>query len=690
MRTDRPVRGVDVLSVSVPESQGWRRVEVFLVHAGSEVILTSVDVDGSAARIFFSDEELLGPDPGRIPGGEVRVRIVSEDSDPVLHQIPAAVDVSPWYPIGDEPEDVLERAARKLREGMPARAAEDLDSLQGLSLEASLASRWMRLSSSVQHQFAEVDRTHHRNAERLLDRAGQRAPVGTRENDLTLIDRAARRIEKAVSTTRVQLWRDELIAALAESRTAYVSARNRGDRETATQALLQVATATAHRGWVEETRNTVNQALDLSGDPETRWNCAVARALSLSKANRLEEARIEARRALLIVEQIRQSRSDDAAALSPRRGPALLLAQIEARLGNPLESLLAAEHVRVRGVGVEAPQREQLIEVARKAKGKARVVVALDAGPDLLVWMTESGGWTVRRIDQAPGEATRKAKILHDSRGVDVESARWIASRIFPADTKFYDRLYLAPVGRMRRIPWGVLPVDGFTLLERCSWSLLPEVSAACKALDPLPREGWWTVVDPVVKGRLPLPGTRAEGKQITDSFPDSVSMMGLAATEPAVRQAAVEARVLHIASHGEFHPHDPQTSLLALTPQETEQPQRSSDGQLTAGELSQYRLSNCRLLALTGCETVIGGATGADDLAGFPRAALDAGCEAILGTLWPVEDAVAGRLVGSLVRATDGQKGPAEVLRHACKELRGISADPSGWSGWVLVENGW
>ena len=686
LRTDRPLMDTDVISVTLPEAQGWRRVDVCLVHAGCEVVLTSVDVDGTAARLFFSDSELLGPDPGRVPAGEILVRIILENEEPTVHRIPSAVDSSVWYPVGGTPMDVLERAARKLREGMPARAAEELDSLQGVSLEATLASKWMRLSSSVQDKYAEVDRVHQRSAKQLLDRAGDRAPIGTRARDRFLIERATRRIQTAAFTNSAQLWRDELNSALAESRSAASSATNRGDRATATLALVTIASAASHRGWVEETIEVTRKAVDLSGDPETLWKCALARARAFLKANRLQQARREARLALAPVEQIRGSRQDDAAALSPRREPAVLLARIEARLGNPMAALLAAEHLRVRGKGVEPPKFAQLSEVAARAKDKATVVVVLDTGPELLVWTTDEGSWNVRRIDQDPGEAIVKALSLHDSRGTDSDSARWLASRIFPSGVGANDRVLLAPVGGMRRIPWGVLPVDGTTLVDRCTWSLLPAVVSACRALDPLPREGWLTVVDPVVEGRPPLPGTRKEGKQVLESFPGSVFLAGTDATESAVREGAEQARVLHIACHGDFHPHDPGSSLLALAPDER------CDGELTADEMSGYRLTGCRLLALTGCETVIGGASGADDLAGFTRAALDAGCQAILGTLWPVEDAAAGRLVGSLVRATDGQKGPAEVLRYACRQLKRNRLDrhPSVWSGWVVVENGW
>lgn len=686
LRTDRPLSGTEVISVTLPEAPTWRRVEVCLVHSDCEVLLTSVDVDGSAAKLFFSDEELLGPDPGRVPAGEIVVRVSTEDGNPTFDRIPSAIDPSPWYPSGTSPDDVLDRAETKLREGMPAKAAEELIGLQGISLEATLAARWMRLSSSVQQKYSEVDGTHQRTAKQLLDRAVQRAPRGTRAGDRVLIDRAQQRIRVATSTTSNELWRDELKSALVDSRAALSSARSRGDRETATMAFLQIAAAAAQRGWVQETRNATNGALDLSGDPETLWKCYLANAQALMKANRLKEARSEARFAVNTVEQIRLTRTDDAAALSPRRLPAIILARIEARLGNALESLLAAENVRVRGAGVPAPRRQQLMAVASRAAGKATVVSVLDAGSELLVWTSRNGEWGVRRFDQDPGEATRQAFRLHESRGADSASASWLATRIFPKGMEGIQRLLLAPIGGMRRVPWGVLPVDASTLLERCTWSLLPTVVSASNALDPLPREGWWTIVDPVVEGKVALPGTREEGKKVLENIEGSTLLQGTEATESAVGSVAKDCRVLHIACHGEFHPHDPARSVLDLTPDDR------SDGRLTAAEMATYPLDKCRLLALTGCETAIGGASGADDLAGFPRAALDAGCEAILGTLWPVEDVAAGFLVGSLVRATDGKKGVAEALSHACRELKGNRAyrDPSLWSGWVVVENGW
>jgi len=92
------------------------------------------------------------------------------------------------------------------------------------------------------------------------------------------------------------------------------------------------------------------------------------------------------------------------------------------------------------------------------------------------------------------------------------------------------------------------------------------------------------------------------------------------------VKEAATVAKVLHIACPGDFKPYDPGASKLRLSPA------GESDGVLTADQLSQMELTDCRLLALTGCETALGSASGADDLAGFPRAALEAGVRRFWG----------------------------------------------------------
>ncbi len=682
----RPLQQTEVLAISIPASKGWRRVELALVSGSVEIPLTAFEVDAGEASLLLSGAELFGPDPTRLLEGDLLVSVMEDGQETLRSTIAAVIDPTPWYPTGATPEDVLDRAGRKLREGLTTDAAMELESLRGHKMEPELSSEWMRLTASVQHAYSNVSPIHARTAEQFLEEAANRAPDQTAAQERVLIDQATQSIRNASYSSDREEWRTELTSALARARSALAQANARGDRGIAAAALVEIASAASYRGWVQETRTATAAALDLVGDPDTSWKCAVARARVLMISGKLDLARIEASDALATVERIRSQRGDDAAALSPRRDPALLLADIESRRGDALASLLAAEHIRVRSSGETAPERSDLEEVARRTEGLATVIVTLDAGEVLLVWTSRNGQWDLRRVDQNPGEATRRGLDLHRSRGTDPAAVKWLSKKILGSDFPASDRLLLAPIGGMRRIPWGILNIDGSTLVERCSWSLLPSVTAARRALGPLPREGWWTLVDPVVPHQPALQGSRVEGQRVVDRLPKAVLRAGAEVTRSAVIDATREARVLHIACHGEFLAYQPTSSRLLLTPE------NGSDGSFTAAELAKEDLSHCRMLALTGCETAIGSAAGADDLAGFPRAAFQAGCQAILGTLWPVEDSSAGRLVASVVEATDGLKGPAEVLREACSDRRADprDRDPSAWSGWVLVENGW
>ena len=124
-------------------------------------------------------------------------------------------------------------------------------------------------------------------------------------------------------------------------------------------------------------------------------------------------------------------------------------------------------------------------------------------------------------------------------------------------------------------------------------------------------------------------------------------------------------------------HSGDPRSSSLRLTPDGN-----FTDGKLLARNLAGWNLSDCRLVLLTGCETAMAGGLGSDDLAGFPRAVFEAGCQGILGSLWPVEDEVTRQMTLHLIDSARARISPAEALREACRSIRDKSTTDrvSGW----------
>ncbi|MGE4614922.1 MAG: hypothetical protein AAEJ46_11360, partial [Planctomycetota bacterium] len=77
----RPLQQTEVLVISLPASQGWRRVEVALVSGAVTIPLTTLEVDAEEARILLSDAELFGPDPTRLLEGDLLVAVIEQGQE---------------------------------------------------------------------------------------------------------------------------------------------------------------------------------------------------------------------------------------------------------------------------------------------------------------------------------------------------------------------------------------------------------------------------------------------------------------------------------------------------------------------------------------------------------------------------------------------------------------------------------
>ena len=109
-------------------------------------------------------------------------------------------------------------------------------------------------------------------------------------------------------------------------------------------------------------------------------------------------------------------------------------------------------------------------------------------------------------------------------------------------------------------------------------------------------------------------------------------------ATRAAVLARIEQAPWVHLATHGALHPNDALFSFVEL-----------ADGRLTTADILGLRLTTCRLVTLSACETGQGRLGGGDDLAGLQWAFLHAGANALILSLWPVEDRTTARLMDTL-----------------------------------------
>jgi CHAT domain-containing protein len=170
--------------------------------------------------------------------------------------------------------------------------------------------------------------------------------------------------------------------------------------------------------------------------------------------------------------------------------------------------------------------------------------------------------------------------------------------------------------------------------------------------------------------------------------------LQGAAATEQALLEEAPRSRYLHLATHGYFAAPRFQSALdrsaQDLRGAETfvsnqslagyhpgllsgialagaNQPSETDDGILTAVEVGTLNLSRCELVVLSACETGLGKTANGEGLLGLQRAFQIAGAQALVGSLWSVDDKATEMLMTEFYRNLWERKlSKIESLRQA------------------------
>jgi CHAT domain-containing protein len=216
-------------------------------------------------------------------------------------------------------------------------------------------------------------------------------------------------------------------------------------------------------------------------------------------------------------------------------------------------------------------------------------------------------------------------------------------------------------------------------LLERCAVSYLPNSSLLRLAHDPA-TDGRDSLSALVVGCSLDgaLPHTLAEARQVAGQL-QGRSLLEGEATRANLEAQAGAARIIHLATHGEFRPDAPLFSTLYL-----------ADGPLTTTDVFNLEL-NASLVTLSACQSGANAVGGGDELVGFSRAFLYAGAASLLMTWWRVEDQATACLMDRFYRAIlAGQHKPVALRQAQVALLRGEEGErcrhPYFWAPFFLV----
>lgn len=293
--------------------------------------------------------------------------------------------------------------------------------------------------------------------------------------------------------------------------------------------------------------------------------------------------------------------------------------------------------------------------------------------------------------------------------------------------------VFLAPDGALNTVPFAALVnKDGF-LVEQYDFTYLTSgrdllrFGAEAAASGPLvvfanPEFG---VAEGSVSGNTqlsnvvfqPLPGTQAEADALHELFPDALVNTGNDASEAAVKRVA-RPFALHLATHGYFLPTHSLSNLsgpngealdlqsanerlalaenplvrsgLAFAGATGLRGQAGEDGVLTALEASSLDLTGTQLVVLSACQTAEGEVSQGEGVYGLRRSLTVAGAEALVMSLWSVDDEATSYLMRGYYRRLKEGMGRSAALRDVQRVLAASEAThhPYFWAAFIPSGN--
>jgi CHAT domain-containing protein/tetratricopeptide (TPR) repeat protein len=379
-----------------------------------------------------------------------------------------------------------------------------------------------------------------------------------------------------------------------------------------------------------------------------------------------------------------------------------LVANLEAQLAQAEAAYAAA----LAAIEARGDQLAALVPGRSTVLGLSEVQALLDEGTTLLsyfvledqtlAFVITRSSFEVIAIEASRQELTDRVSYFRDVIPFkELEATRTAAKELYqmliaPLSPSLHtSRLAIVPHGPLHYLPFAALqsPDTGQYFLEQHVLVTLPSASALPFILQnrssPASVGGSVLILgDPTAEELPPLIFAEGEAQAIADLYRVQ-PLLGQAATESAVRERAAQARVVHLAAHGEYNLHNPLYSALALAPD------GDNDGRLEVHEIYGLDLTSADLVVLSACQTQLGELSAGDELVGLTRAFFFAGTPTVVASLWNVDDEATGLLMERFYTYLGQGMSKAAALRQAQLEVMEDYPDPYYWAGFVLSGDG-
>jgi tetratricopeptide (TPR) repeat protein len=252
-------------------------------------------------------------------------------------------------------------------------------------------------------------------------------------------------------------------------------------------------------------------------------------------------------------------------------------------------------------------------------------------------------------------------------------------------------RIVFVPDEMLARVPYAaLLQENGRYVIESHVISYAPSATLAATHVETPVRPSTGSRSILIVASRSqpagtdlpPLTRTVAEAERIVDRYSRSDVLVDRAKAA-TILQAAGDYDILHFATHAIVDPHIPARSALILDPAE----------RLTAAQIEAADLSNLHLVILGGCNTAIGRSARSEGAFSLIRAFLAASVPSVIGTIAPVTDSDAERILSEFHREYAGHGDAALALREAQLQMllsgKSSEREPARWSAFLLAGAG-
>jgi CHAT domain-containing protein len=331
-----------------------------------------------------------------------------------------------------------------------------------------------------------------------------------------------------------------------------------------------------------------------------------------------------------------------------------------------------------------------LVENLQRALGPSRA---------LLVYYRAEDGWLVFVVTEKAVNAVeldvrdeRLSSLVNsfrefswDEGGVPPELKSLYSALITPALASIGDRdLIVVPSAKLSQMPFAALYDGRSYLAETRSVSYALGIGHALQMLSdgqPARRaqatRGAFLAATAAVS-MAPLAYADAEAKEGSERLPGStfVSNAGL---KDYFAQAP-SATVIHIAAHAVADARNPLLSRILLMPKGQE------DGHLSVSDVRRVRLSGKPLVVLSACESGLGKVYSDESVQALSGAFLQAGADAVISSLWLVDDASTSLLMSDFYEAFTRGVPTSLALKGAIQRAMKRNPHPFYWAAFTYL----